>query len=377
MGVLDRSACSQAFNTDPLLDNKPSGQQAMAIPARVIVLAFSLLVFGAPPAAAEDVTITYTVSYGENGTPIRTKYISPDRAEAWSGPDYGFITDSTGKKTRIDHARAQYTETTEQEENAALVQLQRMPAAKSPPVSTSVSFEKKPDRRTIAGQDCEHYVVTTRRHFGDGRPEPSTVVNRHDYWIAPDLRLETERARMFEMGARILQDAPGDVIKDVLSKGLVLAETWSVNDRFIASEEATEFKTGPINPSVFSAPPGYTKVESLSAAIIRENADVEYSAVGTCRQTIFTAVGADDDKNVAWDATKKAWRSCVTERLGEPWTVIPTAKRQCFPREKKMAWASVVAQGTEIVTCGQPGGDPKGKLFCHLDATPCTAPTTP
>jgi hypothetical protein len=233
----------------------------MAIPARVVVLAFNLLVFGAPPASAEDVTITFKVNYGENGTPIRTKYISPGQAEAWSGPDYGFITDGTGKKTRIDHAKAQYTETTEQEENAVLVQLQRMPAAKSPPVGTLVSLEKEPDRRTIAGQECEHYVVTTRRHLGDGRPEPSTVVNRHDYWIAPDLHLETERARMFEMGARILQNAPSDVIKDVLSKGLVLAETWSVDNSFIASEEATEFKTGPIDPSVFSAPPGYTKVE--------------------------------------------------------------------------------------------------------------------
>jgi len=37
----------------------------------------------------------------------------------------------------------------------------------------------------------------------------------------------------------------------------------------------------------------------------------------------------------------------------------------------------VVAPGTEIVTCGQAGGDPKGDWFCHLDATPCTAPTTP
>jgi hypothetical protein len=115
----------------------------------------------------------------------------------------------------------------------------------------------------------------------------------------------------------------------------------------------------------------------LSAAIIRENADVEYSAVGTCGQTTFTAVGADNDENVAWDVTKKAWRSWVTERLGEQRTVIRTAKKQCFPREKKMAWASIVAQGTKIVTCGQIGGDPKGKWFCHLDATPCTAPTTP
>jgi hypothetical protein len=243
--------------------------------------------------------------------------------------------------------------------------------------SNSVSFEKMPDRRTITDHECEHYVVTTRRQWGDAKPEPPVVVNRHDYWIAPDLHLETVRARMFETSARILQDAPGDVIKDVLSKGLVLAETWSVNDQIVGSEEAIEFKTGPIDPSVFSAPAGYTKVESLAAMTIRENADVEYSAVGTCSRTLFTAVGGDNDEDVAWDATKRAWRSCVTERLGEKWTVVQAARKQCHPRQDKMAWATVVAQGTETVTCGQIGGDPQGKWLCHLDALACTAPTTP
>ena len=96
----------------------------MGIPARVVVLTSGLLVLCAPLAIAEDVTITSKVTYGERGAPIRHQYISPGRAEAWSGPDYGFITDSTGKMTRIDHARGQYTETTEQEENAALQLLQ-------------------------------------------------------------------------------------------------------------------------------------------------------------------------------------------------------------------------------------------------------------
>ena len=113
----------------------------------------------------------------------------------------------------------------------------------------------------------------------------------------------------------------------------------------------------------------------MSAQIIRENADVEYSAVATCNQTLFTAVGGDNDEDVAWDATKKAWRSCVTERLGEKWAAIRAAKKQCVPRKDRMAWTSVVAQGTKFV-CGQTGGNPQGKWLCHLDAAPCTAPTT-
>jgi hypothetical protein len=347
----------------------------MGIPRGVVFVICGLLAFGVPTAVADDVTITYKVTYGERGSPIRHKYLSPGRAEAWSGPDYGFITDSTGKMTRIDHASWQYTETTEQEEDAASRLLQRLPNHSTPLKSNSVTFQKLPDRRTIVGHECEHYVVTTRRQWDDA-PEPRTVVNQHDYWIAPDLHMETNRARMFEMGARILQDAPPDVIKDVLSKGLVLAETWTVDDRVIDSEEAIEFKIGTIDPSVFRAPFFYTKVESVSASIIRANADVECSAVGACSRTLFIAIGGDNDEDVAWDATERAWRSCVTERLGEKWTVVQSTKKQCHLRQKKIAYARIVDQGTEIVTCGLPGGDPQGKWVCHLDAVPCTAPST-
>jgi hypothetical protein len=348
----------------------------MDCPTRIACVVCGLLAFAAAPAVAEDVTITYKVAYGEPGSPIRTKYISPGKAEAWSGPDYGFITDNAGTMTRIDHARGQYTETSQQEDEAASRLLQRLPRRDAPVKNSSVTVEKLGDHRSVAGHDCEHYVVTTRREWHDTTP-PRIVVNRHDYWIAAELHLETARARMFEMGARILQDAPDDVMNDVLSKGLVLAERWSVNYREMASEEATEVKTGPIDASVFRPPPAYTKVESLSASLIRESADVEYSAIGTCSRTLFIALGRDDDENAAWDATKKAWRNCVSERLGEAWTVVERAKKQCHPRKEKLTWARVTAQGTEIVSCREGGGDPNGKWVCLLDAVPCTAPTTP
>lgn len=351
----------------------------MDIPRRFIFIMCGLLVLGAPTAVADDVTITYKVDYGEPGTPIRHKYISPGKAEAWSGPDYGFITDSAGKKTRIDHATWRYTETTEQEEEEAFRLLRRLPShSRGPPLkSNSVTFQKLPDHRTIAGLECDHYLVTTRRQWDDPGAAPRIVVNRHDYWLVPDLHIETARARSFEMGARILQDAPQGVIEDVLSKGLVLAETWSVDDRIFGSEEAIEFKIGAIDPSVFRPPLYYTKVESLSASTIRANKDVEFSEVGTCGQTLFIAVGTDNDENAAWDATKKAWRSCVAERLGEKWTVVQRAQKQCYPRQEKMTISRIVAHGTEIVPCGPPVGDPQGKWVCHLDAVPCTAPNAP
>jgi len=342
----------------------------MRIPTRAVSVACSLSLCGALPATA-DVTIVYNVTHDEGGTQLRYKYISQGRAEAWSGPDYGFITDSTGKMTRIDHARREYTETTEREDEAAQRAVLQRRIDRDTPADSSASLEKVPGRRTIAGYDCDHYVATIRTQWNDGRPQP-VVVNTHDYWIVPDLHLETVRARMFEMGARILEAE--NTMKEVLGKGLVLADIWSVNGRWIGSEEAIEIRNGSIDPSVFAPPAGYAKVESLAAQLIRASANAEFSAVGACSHTLFMAVGGDDDKDVAWDAAKRAWRSCVTGRLGEKWTFTNMAVKPCLPREKSKAYAMAIAQGTETVACDQFGGDPKGKWSCRYDAVACTAP---
>jgi hypothetical protein len=177
---------------------------------------------------------------------------------------------------------------------------------------------------------------------------------------------------MFEMGARILEAE--NTAKEALGKGLVLADVWSVNGRMIDSEEAIEIRNGPIDPSVFAPPAGYEKVESLAAKLIRASADVEYSAVGVCSHTLFFAAGRGVDKDAAWDAAKQAWRSCVTSKLGEKWTFTGVAMKRCFTRENLAAYSMVVFHGSEMVTCDQLGGDPKGEWLCGYDAVACTAP---
>jgi hypothetical protein len=346
----------------------------MRIPTYAISAACGLSLCGALPAAAEDMTIVYNVARHENDQHRGYKYISPGRVEAWSGPDYGFITDSTGKMTRIDHARREYTETTEQESEAATRAVLRRRIDRDTPPDRSFSFEKAPGQRTIAGYDCEHYVATTREQWNDGRPQP-VLVNTHDYWIVPGLRVETFKARMHEVGGRILQTE--NAVKEALDKGLVLADIWSVNGQRVGSEEAVEVRNGPIDPSVFAPPAGYAKVESLAARLLRANADVEYAAVGACSHTMFTAVGGDDDKDAAWDAAKRAWRSCVTGRLGEKWAFTAVAMKRCFPRETTGSYMMIVPQGTETVMCDQSGGDPNGKWKCHYAAVACTAAPPP
>jgi hypothetical protein len=347
----------------------------MRIPTRAAFLACGLFLSGTLP-AGEGITIVYNVTRPDGGPKLGYKYISPGQAEASSGPDYGFITDSTGKMTRIDHTTWEYTITNEQEDEAATRAgpQRRIDRDTRAAAESSASFEKVPGRRTIAGYDCDHYVATTRTQWNDGRAQP-VVVNTHDYWIVPDLHLETVKARMFEMGSRILQSE--NAMKDVLDKGLMLADIWSVNGNWVGSEEAIEVRRGGIAPSVFAPPFGYTKVESLAAKLIRESADVEYSAVGTCSHTLFMVGGWDDDKDMAWDAAKRAWRTCVTGRLGEKWTVTGAAVKRCFPREKAGPYAMVVWDGMETVTCNQFGDAPKGKWSCHYNALACTAPAAP
>jgi hypothetical protein len=346
----------------------------MRIPTYAISAACGLSLCGALPAAAEDITIVYNVARHEHDQQLGYKYISPGRAEAWSGPDYGVITDSTGKVTRIDHAKREYTETTEQENEAASRAVSRRPIYRDTPPDRWFSFEKVPGRRMIAGYDCEHYVATAHEQWNDGRPQP-VVVNTHDYWIVPGLHVETIKARMHEVGARILQVE--NTVKEALDRGLVLADIWSVNGHWVGSEEAVEVRNGPIDPSVFAPPAGYAKVESSAARLIRSSADVEYSAVGACSHTQLSAVGRDDDKDVAWDVAKRAWRSCVTARLGEKWAFTAVATKRCFPRETSGAYAMMIAPGTETVTCDQPGGDPNGKWLCHYVALACTAAEAP
>jgi len=123
----------------------------MRIPTCAVSVACSLFVCDALPAAA-DVTIVYNVTQDEGSTHRGYKYISPGRAEAWSGPDYGFITDSTGKMTRIDHGRWEYTETTQQEDEAAQRAVMKQRTNRDTPADTSTSLKKSartPDDRRV------------------------------------------------------------------------------------------------------------------------------------------------------------------------------------------------------------------------------------
>jgi hypothetical protein len=124
-----------------------------------------------------------------------------------------------------------------------------------------------PDHRTIAGYDCEHYVVTLT-HSLDGK---AMSVTTYSNWVAPDLR-DPSRAASDSFAPNIegLGSEYIRVTREMEEKGLPLASAMTAPGVEISSE-AIEVKKGPIDPSVFLVSAGYTKVESLAARRIRED----------------------------------------------------------------------------------------------------------
>ena len=201
------------------------------------------------------------------------------------GPYTNIVDMVLGKYVTIDHQKKEYYEYTPQEGEAsarlAKQQLEKTTAklketyakmGKEPPplqsdARESASLEKLSDRRTIAGYNCEHYVITLT-HSLNGKV---ASVATYNYWVAPDLRDPSRGAwDSFAPQEKGLSSEYFRVAREMEGKGLPLA--WTMTAPGIeSSSEAIEVKKGSIDPSVFSVPAGYNKVESPAARSIRQD----------------------------------------------------------------------------------------------------------
>jgi hypothetical protein len=276
---------------------------AMRVVKFVFAVACVLSVFATLPAVAEDLTIVYKDTVPVSGTSIQ--YLSSTRTRH-DHDQYANIADMVrGRNITIDHQKKEYYEDTAQEmEAAARLTQQRLEKmktelkekyAKMPPElwdkmspevrkvihaslaerRESASLEKVSDHRTIAGYDCEHYVITLT-HLLDGNV---ATISKYDHWVAPDLR-NPSRAGSDWLAAPKNGALSSDlfrVTEEMADKGLSLASTMTFsspetsNSPTIVSREAIKVKKGPIDPSVFMVPARYTKVESPAARHMRED----------------------------------------------------------------------------------------------------------
>jgi hypothetical protein len=158
------------------------------------------------------------------------------------------------RKKKIDEARSKLDE-----ELAKLPQALGDIAGKPippTPVASSTAVEKGSSRKTIAGQDCEQYLIWRTGTFADGTKRTELA---QEVWVAPKLEVpvsfEVLKLVPFLSGTHMMKGVPLGWIDP--SKG----------GSFHISVLATEVRKAQIDPSVFTVPAGYTRADKFITAI--------------------------------------------------------------------------------------------------------------
>lgn len=227
----------------------------------------------AVPAAAEDLTIVTAIT-GPQGTDSRTQYYTDTRFRT-AGSDGDMIFDTkTGAMTFVDAKKKQYWESSLQEMNAALeaatAQMKQMEeqmkanpmAAKmmekmmgGPAAAAKVTKGQTP--RTIAGYDCDHWIVSMG--------ESMTM----EMWTTSKLKIPTGfydlSKAQFAANPMLQKFTRAFDELQKLGGGFPLAQKTSMSmmgRTMVTSSEATEVKRGAIPDSAFAVPADYKKVDS-------------------------------------------------------------------------------------------------------------------
>jgi hypothetical protein len=226
-------------------------------------LVMAALAAGLPRAAgAEDLTIVSTVTTPRGTTRTQTQYLSPSRMRV-SGDERDTIVDlSSGKITILDNRRKEYSTSTLDELRTFTDQIDSAMAGRpifdrTVGATASVTVEKGPGGRKVAGYDTEQYILA----MGESMRMEVLMTTA----IEPPARYFEARkvvyASMGPMARRF--DLVYDEMKKI--KGFPLATVLDYRMRVARRQvvtEATEVRKGPIPDSVFVAPSDYKKIES-------------------------------------------------------------------------------------------------------------------
>ena len=240
----------------------------------------------AAAAAAEDVTITYNLT--ENGQPkgTATQYVSSERLRM-SNPENDMIIEyASGRLVAIDHKKKEYWETTRDEMQAQLAQMNAQLEAQQkkmqeqmqnlPPavrekmgnmmgaVAAQVTVTPGTGSKKIAGYDTKPYTIA----MGE--------MMKQEMWNTESIAFPAPaidaRNSMMTLNSPMMKGAKDLVEKMKQVKGIPLSETTTVKvltKTVTTTREATAVKTGPIDPAVFALPKDYKKVESPLAKMAK------------------------------------------------------------------------------------------------------------
>jgi hypothetical protein len=246
-----------------------------ALKAAVVAAIGLSLLMALRTAAAEDLTVVSKESGSRGAGGTSTLYISSSKIRL-SNPSHDTIFDvASGKMAVIDPQKKQYWESSAEEREAGFRQMEEQTKrmqeqlANLPPavrekmagatgaMGASITVQKGTGTKKIAGYDCEQYLISMGESI------------KIEKWVTQDLQMpltlfDAQKATfagnpMLKNFARM-----ADEMKKI--KGFPLGETTTIKGLpgvgGETSREATEVKKGPIDPSVFAIPAGYTKVES-------------------------------------------------------------------------------------------------------------------
>jgi hypothetical protein len=258
----------------------------MQLPRITLALALS----SSLPALAEDLTIVSKVTRDANPPATATSYIASDHVRMSQGDDREFMLDfASGNMTILDGKKKEYSVITPKDIEAmkarmqeqmkkAEPQMQKMQEQmqKMPPemrakmekmmggMAASVSVQKGPGTRTIAGYPCQEWTIsmggmsTTKQCNTTALPFPVQAWDRYKDFA------DSMKSMFGSMGpmAKGFADMQ-EKFREMKGIALATQTTTSVLGKTsVTSSEVTEIKKGAIPASAWQIPAGYKKVES-------------------------------------------------------------------------------------------------------------------
>ena len=224
--------------------------------------AVALLAVAAAVPAAADLTVVSTVTAGKNRTMNATQYISAEKVRSSDGELDTIIDLATGKMIHVDHKKKAYYETSLEEMRAHFAELEKMMndnpiMAQMMGKVTDVEVEKGSGTRTIAGYECEQYLLSMGEKL------------RFEIWATRDLEtpiqyLDARKMAYAAMGPMASRfDKMYEEMKEIGGFPLSTKVDMRMMGRGVESlSEATEVGKEPIPAGTFDPPAGYKKKKS-------------------------------------------------------------------------------------------------------------------
>lgn len=229
---------------------------------RTLSVCLALYLAFAPAAAAEDLTIAFRVTPSKGSPTTSTQYMTADKIRTSDGQIDTVVDVATGKMIHIEHKKKRYYETSFEEMRAHFAELEEM--LKSNPVmetmfgnAAQVEVRKTSESRSIAGYDCQKFVLSLGKNFQFEIWATSQLEFPIEYYDASKMLY----ASMGPMASRF--EKMFDEMKKVGGFALATVVDSSVMGMKLRVEsEATEVRKGPISADVFEPPAGYKKKKS-------------------------------------------------------------------------------------------------------------------